>query len=618
MPTYNLDVLEPFFIGNKRHPAYFETVKMYEEMRVHVNGDKPWKLLRNTRPNEPPQIVEYRLANNQPVTKQDIGKVETSLSKIPRADGWSIQFNEVAAKGIAADETPYEYYCEKYPFTDSIQSWIFDVNFKTYMADANALIMILPNKPKETNLYPKPYPMVFTSEKVFDNNTLKAYIFASDEPSEFLPESELTQINLQNGAWETDKMWTIANRRYSVFYVVDETFITKWSKNANSWVSEDIAHGLPYAPVVEMAGKKKEQIGKTLVKETRFAPMVYSLNKAIVLASDIDAARIMHLFPERWEYRSQKCAKCQGSGSIMSGSDADGYKSVPCTEAGCENGYVGGNPFKTWVVTSANKNLGQQDTPTPTVGYIIKPIDIFVEMCRQLDAERFKALAAVNMENLATVPLATSGVSKAYDRDEQDTFGYAIAGDQRKMINSITRVSNDIRYAKVPETKRKELMPAVSIPTRYNLMSASGMIEAYGFANTAGLDPIILMELQIDLTEQTFQNNEDTRNKINAVFRLNPLATLSPDEVLSQKAAGNISKKDAVIYNYIASFVNRAVIESKTPADANAFYKLSLDEQKALIDEYAEEKIEEMDTAIDLMPTAPEDSNGNTLTEIIE
>jgi len=58
-----------------------EWVSIYGEMRVHTRGESPGKLLNTRRPNEDPDIFEYRKSIYEPITK---GPINRSINKLFR------------------------------------------------------------------------------------------------------------------------------------------------------------------------------------------------------------------------------------------------------------------------------------------------------------------------------------------------------------------------------------------------------------------------------------------------------------------------------------------------------------------------------------------------------
>ena len=61
------------------------------------------------------------------------------------------------------------------------------------------------------------------------------------------------------------------------------------------------------------------------------------------------------------------------------------------------------------------------------MGYIQKQTEIAELQDKRINEMRYRALAAINMQFLEQLPVAQSGVSKAYDREETNNTFYGIA-----------------------------------------------------------------------------------------------------------------------------------------------------------------------------------------------
>jgi hypothetical protein len=90
----SLETLKLYFIGQAHHRAYAETVQQYEKLKTHADGLMPTKLIEERRPSESKDTLEYRKKIYVPKTKNPIGKVVSSLSKIRRSPDWSIKYDK--------------------------------------------------------------------------------------------------------------------------------------------------------------------------------------------------------------------------------------------------------------------------------------------------------------------------------------------------------------------------------------------------------------------------------------------------------------------------------------------------------------------------------------------
>ena len=70
------------------------TVKLYEDLKVHAFEEFPEKLIRERRPHEPADVFKYRCMIYESVTADPISSVNLQeLGKIRRSTDWSIKYN---------------------------------------------------------------------------------------------------------------------------------------------------------------------------------------------------------------------------------------------------------------------------------------------------------------------------------------------------------------------------------------------------------------------------------------------------------------------------------------------------------------------------------------------
>ncbi len=115
----------------KKHQYYEESVQFYYDLKIHMDGMFPDKLITERRPAESVTIREYRKKIYVPITQAPVHKVHNSLLKIRKAPDWSIKWDmEDQPKGIPEEESFHDYMEEDYPYYSSFTNWFFSVAFK--------------------------------------------------------------------------------------------------------------------------------------------------------------------------------------------------------------------------------------------------------------------------------------------------------------------------------------------------------------------------------------------------------------------------------------------------------------------------------------------------------
>ena len=234
---------------------------------------------------------------------------------------------------------------------------------------------------------------------------------------------------------------------------------------------------------------------------------------------------------------------------------------------------------------------GELQPPTPPMGYVEKNTSIAELQATRIAQHILDAYASINMEYLADVPLAQSGIAKQVDREELYSFVHSIATDCIRIMSEVIYDINSWRYMEsISDVKLLEsMLPSITVPERFDLLSAGVLIEELKGMIEAKVDPAIINATQIDLVEKRFANDPTVRDTVKLKLKLDPLGGASEDVVALNKTFGVISELDLIIYANIDSFVNRAMEEVK------GFGMMETKDQKAIINGYALEKQKEIE-----------------------
>ena len=594
MPTIiTAELLKGYFKEGKKGSTYDECVKLEKELRLHADGLKPIELIGSQRPSEPKNVMEYRMAIWQAITKETVSRIITCLSKIRRSSDWSVRYDEKAfPASIAKAELPTEYFEKKFPYFGSLTNWLFTVCLKNYLIDSNAICVVMPLEfpvlGAPVNEYLKPFPVIFNSEQVFEFAEADFAIIKSKDKSIYLSQDGKTK-----------------SADGDIFWVVTTTDIFRYDQvNAKGDMEAKVSfnHGLGYLPAFRLGGVYLKSVDRNPIFESRIAAIVPRLNKAAREDNDLDISVVRHLFPEKWEYSSDECKACNGIGKIP------GAKGLTECKACNGQGRTVSSPMQTHLIRPAK--LEEQQVPNPPAGYIEKPIEIIAHQEARIESHMFKALTAVNMEFLSKTPMSESGVAKEVDRDELNNFVYSIAEDLVRIMDKIYFFSYDYRYKVVVpiDNDRMAMLPTVNVPEKYDMLSVNYLINEYQTAKNAKMNPVLINKMEQEIATKKFSTDPEMAAEINCILKLDPFAGLSSDDKLAYIQNKFITTEDAVISANIVQFVRQAKFE-----DAN-FYSLEFDKQREVMEKMADEKIVEMDEAAKLkakMFSLPATSNNS-------
>jgi hypothetical protein len=579
LPQY--DILKPYFVDKKCHYYYDKTVEKCKDFEPHSEGCYPTELIECRRPNEPLEVQEYRKKIWVPKTLPTFNRILSSLGKIRRSADWSIKYPELGAFTKIREGESLEDYCEKnFPYFESITNWIFSVVLKKYLTDSNGVVLIMPltTDVPETD-YLKPYPIVFDCCDVVEFKYGDHAIFNNPLGCMYVT---------KKGALEKGRSW----------YYVDINAIVKYDQiDAKGTMSavDTYEHNLGILPCFKLGGIVCETEGHNFLYESRIAGILPELDEALREYSDLQAAKVLHVYPERWEFTQHECSVCKGSGQRRNPAWTDGCSlpiQVPCDNSGCHNGYIASGPYSKLLIRPTSTIEGVGAIPNPPAGYVEKDVEIVKLMKQSVDDHIYEGLAAINFQNLAEVPLSESGISKQVDRDEQNNTIHAIAEDQVKIMDNVYKITAYYRYKGLyPFEEIDKMLPQIPVPEKYDLLSITNMQTELNSAKTGKTNPVIVNAMEVDYASKRFNTDESVRDLVSLTLKLDPLPNISEDEKMARLSNKGILPETYIVSSNINEFVQRALDEDPK------FVGMPLKDQKAKLLTYAIEITNKLDTA---------------------
>lgn len=564
---------------NFRHSNYANTVELAKKLTIHADGETPKELIEERRPSEPEEVKKYRCKIYKPITRTPVNKVITSLSKIRRSPDWQINYKQDAVPPQVATGESLQDYCElNYPNYTSLTNWAFSDLLKRYLLDANAVVAVMPQSNPATiaaNEYIKPVARIFPSTHVFR--------YIPGEYAVLLSSEVVTYSSAQGRNTYMDGQ---------VFYEIDKTKITRWeqaSKASNFVEAWTYVHNFGSMPAFKVPGLFLKEANNDIVNESRIATMVPSLDEAVREYSDLQAEIVQHIFSEKFIYTNTECPTCRGNGQVMK----DG---APCTCEACHGvGSVRSTQQYGLHLISPTK-VGEGTIPMPPIGYVQKQTEIAVLQDTRVRNHIYDALSAINMEFLADTPLSQSGTAKEVDRDELNNFVSGVAEDVVQILDKVYFYTNEYRYSLIvsDKNKRREMLPAIPVPERFDLLSASQIMNELKSAKEAGVNPVVVRSLEVDLTKKKFNADPEKAEFLELTYKLDPCPGNTEDEKMSKLENGGITEIAYIISSNITPFVQQAVYED------DDFYNKKLPDQMKVMEEYAKKVKEANDAATEV------------------
>jgi hypothetical protein len=574
MPKIKFTPLElKAYFTDKKFYHYCKAARdMEKDMRVHADGYFPDKLINERRPNEPETVLEYRKKIFVAKTKPYFSKIENTLQKIRRSSDWSIKYPGVSFDKIVEGEKMNDYAEDNYPVFRSVTNWAFSLLLRNYLVDANALVLVAPIKPAEMeNEFLQPVATIFNSCDVID--------FADGDYAVLV-----NRVGCVYGD----------NKPGKSFYVITTVAIHRYDQlNHRGEYGEAYyyEHQLPELPIFKVGGIVVDVYGNHSLYESRISGILPEFNEALREYSDLQAAKVLHLYPERWEYTQNECTKCKGTGQRM------GTVNNEACQVTCEtcngHGYIATGPYSKMLIRP--NSADQLQVPIPPAGFVEKDVEIIKVQELSVHDHIYNALAAINFEFIMERPLATSGIKTAMDGDEANNMTHSIAEDLVKVIDKVYWLIALYRYStQYTPAEIYEMLPMIAVPEKYDILSTTYYDEQMTSAIKNKLNPVILNAMEVAYATKVFNNDLDIAEHVGLVLSLDPLAGVSEDDKMSRLSNNGITQLDYVVSSNINKFVAEAIEQN------NGFTDLDTVKQKEIIYKMGQEQIDK--PGADLLP----------------
>ena len=577
------------------YPNKKDCMDLAHALAVHANGEMPDDKIMSRRPSEPEEIKNYRKTIYVPKTKQAISKVIHSLEKIRRAQDWNIKYDPEAIPSQIAEKETMEQYCEfNYPTFTSITNWGFAELLKRSLIDANGIVaVVLESLPKSKSEYCKPVAKFFGCEQIVE--------FVEDEYV-VLKSKDTTTYYTQTKNGKGRRI----NTNGAIYYIITTTEFVKYEQTgADKYDPKQVyQHNIGRLPAWKVGGIFKARKNNDTIYESRLAGMIPDLDEAAREYSDLQAEIVQHIHSEKYAYTNTECPHCHSQGFIIkTGEDGKPIQET-CQHCNGTGKVLNTSPYGLHLIDSAR--AGELQVPAPPIGYIQKDTSIATLQDQRVRNHIKDALAAVNMEFLAETPIDQSGVAKAYDANELNNFVNSVAEDLVRNIDNVYYFICEYRYRTIVpnEEARRKMLPAVNVPTKFDIANTTILMQELQGARQAEANPETLRVLETNYAKMQFNTSPDVAERLQTVFDLDPLFGVKEDNKMTMLQNGGITETAYIISCNIHAFVRRAIFEDKE------FCKKALDEKLKVLEKYAEEVRKEAEKKTEQKAAQTQDFGG--------
>ncbi len=509
-------------IRYKGAPVKGPQVDECTKVRIHARGLFPDNLFQQRFPTEPPETFEYRKATYKPITQSAYLKIFNTVIKIAYDSGFSIAWPS-ESKAIM------DYCTNDYPEYDSLLHWLFDIGLHAQLIEPNGVVAIVPLTWEWADgELPKPYAKIYKPESVV-----------------YHKEGEKTILKESDG----------------VFTIIDATKIGRVEVLPGDKFATQVlfVHNFGSAPTFMIGGDATDY--QSGYYQSFISGCVPHWDCAVLDNSVLRAAIHGHVYPEYQVIEVSDCTVCAGRGRYHVTAPDGASHSVDCHACG-GTGKAHSPGFGNIAVRLDEIT---NDTGNPMAGPVKQYINKDFSSIPILEASIAKSLqyaySAVNMDFLAEVPAAQSGIAKAYDRAYLNSFLAKVANQLLgKMLKWI--IYYIIMYREFWAYKLTkfpiELMPIINIPDNFDVLPQDTIMNELQTAKVSGAPNIVLDFINDALIASTLGNKSDDIKEFEIIKSLDPLYGYTISDKLAIKAAGGVSQKDFVLTMHINQWVKYA------------------------------------------------------------
>jgi hypothetical protein len=537
-----------------KNPLVDKWIAVFNEMAVHTRKRKPEELLLKARPNEEPNIIQYRLDNFEPITYGSMNRAFDNLYRLMNA----INFN------IVAPDNVLEYIKQNIFESFSLIMYAQKIVLKRNIEDPNGFLLWIPagkgTKDSSVKVEPRPY-LFYSSQFIYKDENV--WIFLSNE----------TSLYFYEGAYHEGK----------VYYAIDKNEVWKVKQNGPDEKADFIgeifyAHKLGDFPVIVLGG----DLNAENFNESYFAAYVAFGNQAIRQFSDWQAIMVTSGFPIIEEFATE----CEVKTSVKRNSE-----SKDATEEKYEQ-KVQLKPFHKSpmgivlrpVASDNEANLdfeGKLPVDVPFRRYITPDVEITKYSGESWQLLLEKAEEALNL-NL-TQP-NQSGVAKEYDNETKYSMINKIGNNlfDNILLKSIKIIDGYLNKKTISSSS-----VFINKPTTFNIKTEGDLVSQISTLKEKKAPAMFLSEATVELSRKMFSGSPVAQKIFKVISTFDPLFIYSVEEKNEMILNNTASKEDVIksthLYAKLLQISQRIGSENFLKTDDETLYKIFVAEMGSLL-----------------------------------
>jgi len=513
---------------------YVKASEYYEKVSVHSQGlDFPELLFKSKAPNEDDLMHEYRESIYQPITKPDWRRGVNNYNRVfnPQnyaIDGWQNDKNEFE------NESAEDYFMNNYPKNDSIISYFRSIVKNKKLEDPNAVIALWIE-----NIEAPDTELRQTIGKIFD--TEKVVYFEKDYC--FILSDEKSIVKYY------DKQKEIG----FVFYLYDDNTIYRiyQAGSFTDWAFEFEVyynHGLGYIPVSRLVGVEVDEG----LYQSHAYDAIPPLNDVLFDNSTLQASKIAHAYPQKWEF-TDDCPNinCDNGWISSYGEDEKEYRSKCSTCGG--TGKFNSNPLGVHEIKRLTGLEEGGQTPIPPLGFVSMDTTILQFLRDEISLNTSKSFSFLGVDiSMTNAKGSDSALGKIIDREDLFSALLDFSSEIWDLIEFTIDFCGKVRYG-----VNTFQMPSIKKPTNFAIRNESDLTEEYN--NAANLPDAIKATMLTQYTNVRFGSDEQLQTILELKQLIDRLFLMNNETVSSYKTLGAVQIWEIILHTSFDTFMDQKI-----------------------------------------------------------
>lgn len=515
-------------IGRIKHPKHYEQwVKVRDTMFVHTRGKNPGEILTKRRPNEDPEVQEYRLSIYEPITKGSINRAIDKLYRIFASANFSIQ--------VSAELS--EYLNDKKFMGQFFYSYIQKFVMRRMIEDPNGWLAWIPTGEGLTNPTVKVEvaPVLIGSDQVkyVDQDTLTW--LDADTKSMVLSGGNLIEEGL-------------------VYYTLTETSFYKHEQfgpkgDMTFRLIPIYEHNIGSLPAVILGGDLTDEG----YFDSYFSAFVPFANEAIRQYSDWTAVMTTSGFPYREEVADTCSAPGCRDGVCYNNQDDSHY---PCKVCKGTGRVISRSPYGVFLREKGGNVLDSSYGQDAMIRFVSPPVEVLEYSGKAWETLLRKAEDALHLDKIDE---AQSALAKRVD--QEDGFMLLIKISNNTFDELIYRSLLIIeKYRSV----NNPMDPVIVKPISFMMKTEIDLINEINMLSDKNAPMAFLVETTKDLAKKRFSGNQTVARIVEILVSYDPIYNVSTKDKQILVQSGTIKKDDIIKSLFAYKTLVRLVSEKGT------------------------------------------------------